>query len=41
MMTIHFLMGANQEQFGELVIKVKYSYLKNNTNDYPKNLHAA
>ena len=41
MEAIHFLHGANHEMFGDLIIDLKHSYLKNKRNEYPKNLQAA
>ena len=41
MEAIHFLHGANHEMFGDLIIDLKHSYLKNKWNEYPKNLQAA
>ena len=41
MEAIHFLHGANYEIFGDLIVDLKHSYLKNKRNEYPRNLQAA
>lgn len=41
MAAVHLLMGANRENFGDLITDLKHSYLKNKKNEYPKDLHSA